>query len=46
MRGPRKAETKAPVSIRLDRSVVDHFRAQGPGWQSRIDEALAGMIRR
>ncbi|PIC01297.1 hypothetical protein CSW60_07200 [Caulobacter sp. X] len=46
VRGPRKAETKAPVSIRLDRSVVDHFRAQGPGWQSRIDEALAGMIRR
>jgi uncharacterized protein (DUF4415 family) len=46
VRGPQKTETKVPVSIRLDRSVVDHFKAQGPGWQSRINEALAGMIRR
>lgn len=46
VRGPQKAETKVPVSIRLDRAVVDHFKAQGPGWQSRINEALAGMIRR
>lgn len=46
VRGPQKSETKVPVSIRLDRSVVDYFKAQGPGWQSRINEALAGMIRR
>lgn len=46
VRGPQKSETKVPVSIRLDRSVVDHFKAQGPGWQSRINEALAGLIRR
>ena len=46
VRGPQKAETKVPVSIRLDQAVVDHFKAQGPGWQSRINAALAEMIRR
>lgn len=46
LRGPQKAATKVPVSIRLDRAVVDYFKAQGPGWQGRINEALAGMIRR
>lgn len=46
VRGPQKADTKVPVSIRLDRTVVEYFKAQGPGWQSRINDALAGMIRR
>ena len=46
VRGPQKADTKVPVSIRLDRSVVDYFKAQGPGWQGRINEALAGLVRR
>ena len=39
-RGPQKQPKKIPVSIRLSAEVVDHFRATGPGWQSRIDEAL------
>jgi uncharacterized protein (DUF4415 family) len=26
--------------------VVDHFKAQGPGWQSRIDEALLKVVKR
>lgn len=46
VRGAQKAPTKTPVSIRLDQAVVDHFKAQGPGWQSRINEALLGLIRR
>lgn len=37
---PRKAEPKEAVSIRLDPDVVAHFRAGGPGWQSRINAAL------
>ena len=40
MRGPQKAPTKVPVSIRLSPEVVEHFKSQGPGWQSRIDAAL------
>ena len=37
---PRKASPKVPVSIRLDPDVVARFKATGPGWQSRINEAL------
>ena len=39
-RGPQKASTKVPVSIRLSPEVIAHFKAGGPGWQTRIDEAL------
>lgn len=39
-RGPGRAPAKVPVSIRLSPEVVAYFKAQGPGWQSRIDEAL------
>ena len=31
---------KKLVSLRLDRDVIDSFRAGGPGWQSRINRAL------
>ena len=37
---PPSTDPKVPVSIRLDREVVEKFRATGPGWQSRINEAL------
>lgn len=33
--GPREL-----VSIRIDRDVLDYFRADGPGWQDRINAAL------
>uniref|UniRef100_E6VHL3 BrnA antitoxin family protein n=1 Tax=Rhodopseudomonas palustris (strain DX-1) TaxID=652103 RepID=E6VHL3_RHOPX len=39
-RGPQRAPTKVPVSIRLSADVVAHYKATGPGWQSRIDETL------
>ncbi len=39
-RGPQKAPTKQQVTLRLDRDVVERFRATGPGWQGRINEAL------
>jgi uncharacterized protein (DUF4415 family) len=38
--GPKKAAPKEAVNIRLDPEVVAYFRAGGPGWQSRINEAL------
>jgi len=43
-RGPQKAPTKVPVSIRLSADVVAHFKAGGPGWQRRIDETLKKII--
>ena len=40
-RGGRPAgSNKEAVSIRLDKEVLEKFRATGPGWQSRINEAL------
>jgi uncharacterized protein (DUF4415 family) len=37
---PKKAVRKEAVNLRLDPDVLAHFRATGPGWQSRINEAL------
>jgi len=31
---------KEMVSLRIDRDVLDHFQADGPGWQDRINGAL------
>jgi uncharacterized protein (DUF4415 family) len=45
-RGPQKAPTKIPVSIRLSPEVVKHFKAKGPGWQSRIDDALRKIAKK
>ena len=39
-RGPQKAPTKQQVTLRLDRDVLERFRATGRGWQSRVNEAL------
>jgi len=37
---PKKESPKQAVSIRLDAEVLAHYRATGPGWQSRINDAL------
>lgn len=37
---PKSADPKQAISIRLDRDVIAAFKAQGEGWQSRINEAL------
>lgn len=39
-RGAQKAPTKKLVSLRLDQDVLEHYRATGEGWQSRINETL------
>src|SRR5690242_689824 len=37
---PKLQYPKEPVSLRLDRDVLAHFRSTGRGWQSRINAAL------
>jgi uncharacterized protein (DUF4415 family) len=37
---PKSANPKEAVSLRLDPDVLEYFRKSGPGWQSRINEAL------
>lgn len=41
---PRSERPKLAVSIRLDQDVVDRFKADGPGWQSRVNEALRHAV--
>jgi uncharacterized protein (DUF4415 family) len=36
----KKESPKEAVSIRLDAEVLARYRATGPGWQSRINDAL------
>lgn len=43
-RGPQKLAKKVPISIRLSADVVERFKAAGPGWQARIDEALKKAV--
>jgi uncharacterized protein (DUF4415 family) len=45
-RGPQKAPTKKLVSLRLSQEVIEHFKAGGPGWQTRIDTTLQKAIRK
>lgn len=37
---PKLQDPKEPVSLRLDRDVLAHFRRGGRGWQSRINAVL------
>ena len=42
--GPPKAQVipgvKEMVSLRIDKDVLEHFQAGGPGWQDRMNAAL------
>ncbi len=46
IRGIPPRPTKERVNIRLDRDILDFFRAGGPGYQSRINEVLKVFVRR
>jgi uncharacterized protein (DUF4415 family) len=37
---PAGSGTKEQVAIRLDKEVLKAFRAEGPGWQTRVNAAL------
>jgi uncharacterized protein (DUF4415 family) len=43
---PKKADAKVHIHIRLSPLVLGHFRATGPGWQTRIDEVLRRWVER
>jgi uncharacterized protein (DUF4415 family) len=43
---PRLERPKQAVKLRLDQDVLDHFRASGPGWQTRINATLARAVAR
>ncbi len=41
---PKQVVRKEAVNIRLDPDVLARFRADGPGWQSRINAALRKAV--
>jgi uncharacterized protein (DUF4415 family) len=45
-RGPQASPTKVLTSIRLDADVLEYFKSQGEGYQSRINDALRKEVRR
>jgi len=47
MRGrPKLERPKVQVTLRLDADVVESFKAEGQGWQSRINDVLARAAKR
>lgn len=42
--GRPKGSNKEQVAIRVDKDVLARFREGGPGWQSRINEALRKAV--
>ncbi len=43
-RGPQAAPTKVLTSVRLDADILAFFKAQGAGYQSRINAALRKAV--
>jgi uncharacterized protein (DUF4415 family) len=43
---PRGSGTKELVSLRLDKKALSAFRATGPGWQVRINDAVVRSAKR
>jgi uncharacterized protein (DUF4415 family) len=39
-RGLEPVSAKASISLRLDQDVLEWFKAQGPGYQTRINSVL------
>lgn len=42
---PAGSGTKEQVAIRLDRDILEAFRAGGPGWQTRMNDALREWVK-
>jgi uncharacterized protein (DUF4415 family) len=43
-RGPQATPTKQLVSVRYSPEVLQHFKATGAGWQTRMNEALLEWV--
>ncbi len=41
---PNKIDAKVSVTLRLDRDLVERFKASGSGWQTRINAALRRAV--
>ena len=41
---PKAASPKVYTAMRLDADVLAYFKAEGKGWQTRVNEALKSLI--
>jgi uncharacterized protein (DUF4415 family) len=41
---PPAANPKKSISLRVDADVLERYRASGPGWQVRMNEALRKAV--
>lgn len=44
-RGPQKAPRKVQTAIRYDADIIDAFKSGGPGWQTRMNDALREWLK-
>ena len=45
-RGPNKAATKEQVTLRLNQTVLEYFKREGRGWQTRINDELEKVVKK
>ena len=43
-RGKQRILPKERITIRLDADIAAHFRASGPGWQTRLNDMLRRAV--
>lgn len=41
---PKAQNPKVAVSLRLDQEVIERFKSGGPGWQTRMNNALRDAV--
>ena len=44
-RGPQKAPRKIQTAVRYDADIIDAFKSGGPGWQTRMNNALRKWLK-
>ena len=44
VRGKQKAPTKIATTVRLDSQIIEYFKKDGKGWQTRLNSALREYI--
>jgi len=44
-RGPQKAPTKVPTTIRFDADVLAALKTTGRGWQTRVNDAMREWLK-
>lgn len=44
-RGPQVSPRKVQTAVRYDADIIEAFKSDGPGWQTRMNAALRDWLR-